>query len=159
MSITDIFNCVVGVIGLGTSVVAICISISTAKRQYKIELFNKRISYYYACDIICACCLTGLEDIVEKRFEIMGVDCNCYDVQGAAFLFEKEDADFISNIFSKWIVFRDAAYFLKNYNSDNDKEKEIYDEMKKLYEETKQFFCKSRENLTDKFEKYLKITK
>jgi len=159
MSVTDIINCVVGVIGLVTSIVAIYISISGTKRQYKIDLFNKRIAYYYACDIICGCCLSGLEDIVEKRFEIMGVDCNCYDVQGTEFLFEKEDADFISSIFSKWIVFRDVACFLKSYNNDNEKENEIYEEMKKQYEETKQFFRKSQESLTDKFEKYLKITK
>lgn len=156
---TDIINCLVGIIGLITSIIAIWISICSARRQYKIELFNKRITYYYACDIICACCITGMEDIVEKRFENMGIYCNYYDVVGTQFLFKKETSDFISLIFSKWVFYRDVAYFLKNYNSNNCEEKELYEEMKKISDETIQFFHQAREELLEHFEQYLKLSK
>ena len=158
MCATDIINCVAGIIGLITSIVAICISISSAKRQYKIDLFNKRISYYYACDIICACCITDMEDVVPQRFENLGIDIKGYDVEGAQFLFEEETAEFISDIFSKWTYFCIIAHYIKNYSNNTDKNEEEFKDNKKRYEETQIFFSEARKQLLTKFEKYLKIT-
>ncbi len=158
MNVTDVINCVVGIIALGTSIVAMCISVRSVRRQYKIDLFTKRSSYYYACDIICACCISGMEDIVEKRFKAMGIDIGYYDVLGAKFLFEGETAEFISSIFFHWTFYQDTAYFLKNYNGASDPNGELFEQSKKLHEEAKSFFNEARVQLFDKFEKYLRLS-
>lgn len=156
---TDIINCIVGIIGLIASIIAICISISNSKRQYKIELFNKRIRYYYACEIICTFCMVDMQNSVQGRFDELGIDINQFDVDGAKFLFESDTAEFICDIFSKWTYFGIIEYYLKNYDSSANKDDEEFEEKKKIYDETQLFFSEARKQLVTKFEKYLKITK
>ena len=155
--ITDVINCVVGIIGLIMSIIAIVISICTARRQYKIDLFNKRMSYYHTCRlIITGCCLVGKEEQVEENLKKQGLELVYYDSDGAKFLFNKKTSKFISEIFSKWIAHSHASSFVKNYN-DNKAQKELYEGYKKECEENRAFFKLAREQLAKNFKKYLKM--
>jgi len=128
---TDIINCIVGIIGLISSIIAICISISNSKRQYKIELFNKRIRYYYACEIICTFCMVDMQNSVQGRFDELGIDINQFDVDGAKFLFKNDTAKFISDIFSKWTYFCIINHQLKNCDSMSNEDNDELQENKK----------------------------
>lgn len=159
MGYTDIINCAVGIVGIIISTVAIFISVYSIKRQSKIDLFNMRIKYYYACDIICGCCISGEEEFVENRFKLMGVDLNAYDVNAAKFLFRKETSDFICDIFSKWSLYSTVSYCLENYDCSADEMGELYEEYQKIQEQTKEVFIKNREQLPNIFEEYFKLIK
>ncbi len=154
---TDIINCIVGIIGLIASITAIYISICNSRRQYKIELFNKRIRYYYACEIICNFCMADMQNSVQVRFNELGIDVNQFDVDGAKFLFKKDTAEFISNIFSKWTYFCIIAHQLNNYDRVTHKDNDEFQENKKKYDEMQIFFSEARKQLAKKFDKYLKI--
>jgi len=128
-----------------------------ADNQDKIALFDKRIRYYYACHtIISGGCLVGKEQQIEENLKKQGLEFICYDSDGAEFLFDKETADFISDVFSKWIEYSIAFEFLKNYDG-NSATKELFEDYKKSSVETRAFFKSAREQLPRKFKKYLKM--
>ncbi len=157
LKITDIISCVVGIIGLVTSIIAIVISNCIAKRQYKISLFEKRMAYYHACClIISSCCLVGKEEQVEEKLKKQGLELVCYDSDGAKFLFNKKTSKFIAEVFSKWIEYSVAFEFLKNYDG-NSATKELFEDYKQSSVETRTFFESAREQLPRKFKKYLKM--
>ena len=165
MKITYIINCIVGSIGLITSIIAIIISICTARRQYKIDLFDKRMRYYQTCyTIIIGCCVSENDQQVEKNLKEQGFEFVCYDSDGANFLFDEETSDFICEVFKKWINYSAASSYIKNYNDDSVTNydntggaNELYNDYKKEHRESMEFFNLAREQLSKKFEKYLKM--
>ena len=102
--------------------------------------------------------MTDMEEVVQQRFENLGIDIKEYDFEGAQFLFKEETAEFISDIFFKWTSFCIIAHYIKNYSSNTDKYEEEFKDNKKRYEETQIFFTEARKQPLTKFEKYLRIT-
>ena len=154
---TDIINCVVGIIGLITSITAIIISICTARRQYKIDLFDKRMRYYQTCyTIIIGCCVSENDQQVEENLKKQGLEFVCYDFTGAKYLFGQETSDFICDVFENWKIYSAASSYIKNYNDDS-VTNELYNDYKKEHRESMKFFNLAREQLPEKFEEFLKM--
>ena len=157
MEITDIINCIVGSIGLITSIIAIIISICTSRRQYKIDLFDKRMRYYQTCyTIIIGCCVSENDQQVEKNLKEQGLEFVCYDSDGAKFLFDEETSNFICEVFKNWINYSAASSYIKNYD-DNSVTNELYNDYIKDHRESMKFFDLAREQLSTNFEKYFKM--
>lgn len=157
----DYIHLLFAILGVLISAFAVWTAINIPKKiannQDKIALFDKRIRYYYACQtIISGGCLVGKEQQIEENLKKQGLEFICYDSDGAKFLFEQETADFISDVFSKWIEYSIAFEFLKNYDG-NSATKELFEDYKKSSVETRAFFKSAREQLPKKFEKCLKM--
>ena len=152
MELSDILSIIVGCIGLIISTIAIIISIHSIKRQTKMDLFDKRYSYYYACDLICR--LSSIEQplMVEKRLEIQKVSINDFSLGCTTFLFDKELSDLILSIFSQWRFMIDYCYIKENEDTKVDKKETI-----KKIEELKAWFLDQKEILRIKFTKYLNL--
>lgn len=157
MEITDILNCIASLVGLLVSIIAIIISINTTRKQTKMDLFNKRYEFYIVCDIICACCLTDFNNIMTKHLELYAPHFNSYTIGTANYLFDKETANLILEIYSKGMNYRDINYSVKCFESGENNDEELYRQLKKIKDENIVFFENARKDLDSKFKKYLDL--
>lgn len=158
MSATDIINSIDSVIGLLVSIVAIYISIRLERRHIRMDLFHKRYNFYVACDIICGCCLTELENSAEKRMEVFNVKMDDYMFGSSEFLFDSETSKLILTIYSNWRYYIDVNYTIKSIeNKEIADEHGLYESMQEEKERCKNFFEDARKELDIHFKKYLSL--
>ena len=148
MNLFEILNLSVAVIGLILSMLAIIISVSTFRKQTRMELFEKRYDIYYACLIICGCCSIGQPEMPIVILENRGIKFGEPYAGTVQFLFNKKTSGQIYEIISQWDL-------MCTYQCFNDKDTDI----KTKYDELKNWFSFRKDALDDLFTEYLKLSK
>lgn len=148
MTLSEILNLAVAVTGLILSVLAIIISISTFRKQTRMELFEKRYDIYYACLIICGSCSVGQPELPITTLDNRGIKFGEPYTGTVKFLFDKKTSDQIYKITSQWYLMRDYHCFV-------DKNADIEAE----YNELKKWFSSQKDTLDDLFADYLCLSK
>lgn len=144
MALSEMLNIIVALLGLTLSVIAICISIATFRKQTRMSLFEKRFDIYYACQLVCGLCSIGEPNLVADVLYNRKIKCSDNDIVAAQFLFNKKTHMLISEIFSKWTLMRD---YHDAYHSNVD--------FKVKYEQLKKWFTYTKGTLNEDFRKYL----
>lgn len=145
MTLSEILNLAVAITGLMLSVIAIVISISTFRKQTRLELFDKRFDIYYACLIICGCCSIGQPEMPVTILENRGIKFGEPYTGTVKFLFDKKTSDQIYKIISKWNQMRTYQYLI-------DKDENI----ETKYNDLKKWFSLQKDSLDDLFADYLR---
>ena len=148
MTLSEILNLAVAVVGLILSVLAIIISSSTFRKQTRMELFEKRYDIYYACLIICGCCSVGQPEMPIAILENRGIKFGEPYTGTVKFLFDKKTSDQIYEITTQWDLMRTYQYFI-------DKDVDI----SAKYDELKVWFSSQKDLLDDLFSKYLELSR
>lgn len=132
-------------------------SIINMHNQNKREMYDKREPYYRACRIIIyGCRYGGNGEQVKDDLKKQGLEFICDDSNGAKFLFDEETASFIADVFYNWKKYSGSVGSFKDYG-DNNATKDLYDDYMKDYKDAAEFFKMAKEQLPNKFEKYLKM--
>ena len=149
MAVSELLNIIVASIGLLVSIVAIYVSISAAKRETRLELFEKRFDIYYACVTICNCCSIGKPNMVIPILENRNVKCTEPYISAAEFLFDKRTYSLVCDIWSKWNAMRSWYDCLEEDIPPLD--------VNKNFEELKAWFSVTKDTLDKPFKKYLDL--
>lgn len=153
----DIIELLTGIVGVLISIIAIFISISTARRQVKLDLYNKRYQFYVACDIICVSCIMEKFDLISKRLEMFNINLDHYSFCSSEFLFDKATYELIMSVYEKTSCFQDICYTISKLDKDDNKDEELYTRLQNDKKEYLSFFYNARKELKDRFNKYLQV--
>ena len=155
MTLTDVLNCISSIIALFVSIIAIIISVNTAKKQTKLDLFDKRYNYYIACDVICACCIIESPEMFVDRPKLLLPEFSDYDFGATKFLFDEENCELMYKIYSKGMYYRELHDTLNG--SVNNIEKNTFNEFLAQKKALEKFFPRARKELTIRMKKYLDL--